>query len=148
MVIRNYLTPLFLYKARKKGHPSRKGETRFFIRCGDRVPDILLHSLADASGKGIAGPDEGFGGYLSALMDRYARSFEPIRKTPPLITGHDLMHIFGLSPGPIFRTLLSQVRERQLSGDIATRDAAINWISRQCNDLGAPLTVTSPDGSN
>jgi poly(A) polymerase len=49
---------------------------------------------------------------------------------PPLITGHDLVR-HGLEPGAQFATILEQVREAQLEGQIQTKRAALEWVDRQ-----------------
>jgi poly(A) polymerase len=49
---------------------------------------------------------------------------------PPLITGHDLVR-HGLEPGPQFASLLEQVREAQLDGQIQSKRAALEWIDRK-----------------
>jgi poly(A) polymerase len=43
---------------------------------------------------------------------------------PHLITGEDLIAM-GLKPGPLFKTILDQVREAQLDGTIRTREDAL-----------------------
>ena len=42
---------------------------------------------------------------------------------PPLITGDDLK-LLGLKPGPRFKTLLDDIRDAQLNGDITTVEEA------------------------
>ncbi len=49
---------------------------------------------------------------------------------PPLITGHDLVR-HGLDPGPQFASLLEQVREAQLEGQIQSKRAALEWVDRK-----------------
>jgi poly(A) polymerase len=46
---------------------------------------------------------------------------------PPLITGHDLVR-HGLQPGAHFATILEQVREAQLEGQIQSKRAALEWV--------------------
>jgi poly(A) polymerase len=46
---------------------------------------------------------------------------------PPLITGHDLVRL-GLQPGAHFATILEQVREAQLEGQIQSKRAALEWV--------------------
>jgi hypothetical protein len=50
---------------------------------------------------------------------------------PKLIDGHDLINIFGLSPGPKIGQLLEAVHEAQASGELATREEALAYIRRQ-----------------
>ena len=49
--------------------------------------------------------------------------------TPPkLVNGHDLINIFGLSPGPRIGEILESVREAQASGEVTTRQEALSYI--------------------
>jgi poly(A) polymerase len=49
---------------------------------------------------------------------------------PPLVTGDDLIAL-GLKPGPQFKQLLEEVRDAQLNGELADRDAALEWVRQQ-----------------
>jgi len=57
-IIRNHIDPLHLFIAKSKGTLTNKGITRFFIKCGDNTPYLLLHSIADMKGKGNKGKEE------------------------------------------------------------------------------------------
>jgi poly(A) polymerase len=48
----------------------------------------------------------------------------------PLLTGHDLVRL-GLEPGAHFATILDEVREAQLEGQIKNKQAAIEWVERR-----------------
>lgn len=48
----------------------------------------------------------------------------------PLLNGRDLIAM-GFSPGPIFQTILKQLEESQLSGEILRRDQAREWVVKQ-----------------
>jgi poly(A) polymerase len=45
----------------------------------------------------------------------------------PLLRGRDLIEM-GFSPGPIFQTILKQVEEAQLGGELTSREAALAWV--------------------
>jgi poly(A) polymerase len=49
---------------------------------------------------------------------------------PPLVTGHDLAR-HGLKPGAQFKTLLEQIREAQLEGQLGSKREALEWLDRQ-----------------
>lgn len=49
---------------------------------------------------------------------------------PPLVTGDDLVAL-GLSPGPVFKTLLDRAYDLQLEGEITSREAALEWVKRR-----------------
>lgn len=53
---------------------------------------------------------------------------EPI-KPPPLLRGRDLLAL-GYPRGPLFSEILGAVEERQLEGELATRDDALAWVER------------------
>lgn len=47
----------------------------------------------------------------------------------PFVTGKDLIEM-GITPGPKFKPLLQSVRDRQLDGEIQTREQALNWVAK------------------
>ena len=51
-------------------------------------------------------------------------------RPPPLITGADLIAL-GLKPGPIFATILDEVREKQLDGEMTTREGALELVKKK-----------------
>ena len=51
---------------------------------------------------------------------------EPI-KPPPLLRGRDLLEL-GYPSGPLFAEILGAVEERQLEGELTTRDDAVAWV--------------------
>jgi poly(A) polymerase len=62
------------------------------------------------------------------LGDYFERAAE--RVTPPeLLNGHDLLHEFGLQPGPHIGELLEAVREAQVSGQVRTREEALALVA-------------------
>lgn len=48
-------------------------------------------------------------------------------KPKPLITGHDLIAM-GLTPGPVFKDILTKIEDEQLDGNLATKEAAIEEV--------------------
>jgi poly(A) polymerase len=45
----------------------------------------------------------------------------------PLLRGKELIAI-GFTPGPVFQTILKEVEEAQLNGELNTREEAIEWV--------------------
>jgi tRNA nucleotidyltransferase/poly(A) polymerase len=56
---------------------------------------------------------------------------------PPLLTGKDLLAL-GLQSGPLFKQLLSEIREAQLEGEIHTREEALARVQER-------LRLSSPE---
>ncbi len=129
-IIRHHIRPLFLYLASEKGSLGRMGAVRFFNRCGDLALPIIVHTMADimAKGKGKQRRDGGFIKFCDGLLDAYIDYTDRQATVPPLISGNDLISVFGLSPSPRFKYLLNRVDEGRLSGEMATRDQALKWV--------------------
>jgi hypothetical protein len=36
----------------------------------------------------------------------------------------------GFSPGPAFQTILKQVEEAQLGGELSSREEAVDWVNK------------------
>ncbi len=130
-IIRHHIRPLFLYLASETGRLGRTGTVRFFKRCGNLALPIIVHAMADimAKGQGMQDRDSGFIIFCDGLLDAYIDYKNRQAAVPPLISGNDLISVFGLSPSPRFKHILNRVDEGRLSGELATRDQALKWVS-------------------
>ena len=128
-IIRNHIAALNLYNSGDKNPPSKRSLTRFFIKCGDMTPDILLHTIADIKGKGNEDKgNEDFLSFASYLLKEFFSGYKVKKTGPRLITGNDLIEEFGLSPSPLFKKILSLVEESRLSNTINNRAEALSMI--------------------
>jgi poly(A) polymerase len=130
-LIRHHMQPLFLYNAHRQGELTERGIIRFFMRCRTHVPDLLLHALADmlAKGKKPDSSDLQFQNFMEHLSHKFHSAFKQKTTEIPLITGHDLIHHFNLTPSPIFKTILNKIEESRFCGEIDTRDAALERVA-------------------
>jgi poly(A) polymerase len=48
---------------------------------------------------------------------------------PPLVNGEDLMGL-GIRPGPQLGRLLTEIRDKQLSDELTSREAALEWARK------------------
>ena len=126
-IIRNHIRPLFLFTAYQKKTLTNKGIIRFFNKCGDNTPALLLHTIADIQGKGNKdnARDEDFISFAKKMIQDYISAFKPEKKLPPLLTGYDLMAEFGLTPSPLFKKILNNVEEARLCKTIGSREDAL-----------------------
>jgi hypothetical protein len=86
-------------------------------------------AMADAlAGKGEGSPEE-IEREVAALFTRMRQVWRqhiiPVRQSPPLLTGRDLIDELGLTPGPRFRKILTAVEEAHMEQKISTRDQAL-----------------------
>jgi putative nucleotidyltransferase with HDIG domain len=123
-LIRHHIRPLFLYTARQRNALTFRAMTRFFIKTRPYTPDLLLMATADMTGKKEKTNPE-FIEFAKDLAQRYFNRHLPARARPRLLTGHDLIRELGLSPSPLFATVLDRVEEGRLAGDIESRDQAL-----------------------
>ena len=133
-IIRNHVNPLHLFIAKSKGTLTSKGITRFFIKCGDNTPCLLIHSIADMKGKVDKGKEE-FIEFAKNMVLKYFSDFMPRKKMPALITGNDLINEFGLFPSPLFKKIISKVEETRLSNQINSRQEALLLVKNILNSM-------------
>jgi poly(A) polymerase len=114
--------------------PSRRAIYRYFRDTGEAGIDILFLSLADHLA--TRGPRLNLAhwqGHAQMINYVLAQRFEQesLVAPPKLIDGHDIINIFGMSPGPKIGELLEAVREAQASGELTTREEALSYIRQQ-----------------
>jgi len=127
-IIRNHLRPLSLFTARRNNSLTPKGLVRFYVKCGDNTPFLLLHALADFQAKKNDPINAGFKAFVRGLLQRYFSDFKPIQALPPLITGADLIKEFNLTPSPRFKKILDAVEQARLSEELTTREEALKLV--------------------
>jgi poly(A) polymerase len=111
--------------------PSHRAIYRYFRDTGEAGIDILFLSLADHLA--TRGPRLIMAQWQEhAKMVNYLLTQRFEQQTlvvpPKLVDGHDLINIFGMKPGPRIGEFLEQVREVQASGELATREEAMDYI--------------------
>ena len=114
----------------QEGMPSNRAIYRYFRDVAEASIDTLFLSLADHLAS--RGPN-----LLASHWQRHAQVVEyvlaqyfkekSVSSPPKLISGDDLINIFGLSPGPRIGKILEAVREAQAAGEITTREEALAY---------------------
>ena len=129
-IIRRHMQPLSLFIAYQNKILTQRGITRFFIRCGEDTPGILFHSIGDMQGKGTQwnGHLETFMMFVQNMIHDFFSNYKPRKSKPALISGNDLIQVFGLTPSPLFKSILNRVEEARLLNNIDSRSAALRWV--------------------
>jgi poly(A) polymerase len=115
----------------QQGLPTRRAIYRYFRDCEEAGIDILYLSLADHLA--TRGPNLDLSGWrehtrlVDYVLTQHAEQ-EKLVAPARLVTGHDLINIFNIKPGPRMGRLLEAVREAQASGELATREEALAYI--------------------
>ncbi len=128
VVVRHHLRPTQLSEDEL---PSRRAIYRYFRDTGNAGIDVLFFSLADHLA--TRGPHLELAQWQKHTREvEYVLSqhFEQQQSVPPskLVDGHDLIKVFGMSPGPDVGKILEAVRETQSSGELTTRQEALAYI--------------------
>lgn len=133
LLIQNHLRPMLLFQAHQNQTLSRKGIVRLFRSLDTHSPDLLIHALADACAKAekACEMDPSFFGFIEDLLKYYFDDFALRKKETALITGQDLIDLFGLKPSPLFKTLLEAVEEARLSQTLSGREDALALVKNR-----------------
>ena len=129
-MVGNQLYPYHLYAAHQKGRLSPRAVSRFYRKCHENTPDLLMHAVADFGNGQIAThrSETGFIDFAGELLDRYYTDYLPRAARPPVITGNDLSSEFNLKPSPLFKQILAMVEEERLSKDTLSRKEALKLV--------------------
>jgi tRNA nucleotidyltransferase/poly(A) polymerase len=125
-LIRNHMRPLNLSAP---GGPSRRALYRYCRDLKDAVPESIVLSLADARATAEVMSAEGFtdtSAIAGQILDYYYGKFLKT-EAKPFVTGKDLI-ARGMQPGPRFREILEDLKERQAEGTIKNRQEALNLL--------------------
>jgi poly(A) polymerase len=115
----------------QQGLPTRRAIYRYFRDCGETGIDILYLSLADHLA--TRGPNLNLSGWreharlVDYVLTQHAEQ-EKLVAPARLVSGHDLINIFNMKPGPRMGQFLESVHEAQASGELATREEALAYI--------------------
>jgi len=99
-------------------------------------PSWNFLKLLYADGAATIGPD---GRGMTGLYDRMKKRIAEIKQktgshglqlAKPLISGQDVMDALQLAPGPEVGKILKQVRAQQLSGELTSKPAALEYIKQ------------------
>jgi tRNA nucleotidyltransferase/poly(A) polymerase len=134
-IVRNHFRPFILFHAHLNNGPVDKGFIRFFLKCGDVTPDVLLHALAEFMGKNDSNPSDTqkFTEFIRSLIQKYYTVLLPRASVPSPINGKDLINEFGMKPSAQFKQILARVEEKRLTKQTFTREEAIKLVKKLLN---------------
>lgn len=120
--------------------PTNETEARRFVhRRRDLLPDLLSLMLADR--EAARGPSS-----TPGTRHAYALGFERVlaaldkqpQAPPPLLSGHEVMALLDLPPGPQLGQLLRALAEAQALGEVSTPETARDWLRGRAQEEGGP----------
>ena len=129
-IVRHHMKPLSLFTAYEKKAIPKKGILRFYKKCGDNTPAVLLAAMADTKAKQPKMNSQHMDiiSFIKKLIFDYFTDFQIVDSKPPLITGHDLIRVFQMTPSPLFKKILGLVDEARLAHTVKTRSEALELV--------------------
>jgi poly(A) polymerase len=124
-----HMRPFLLLPAFREGELTTRALGRLARAARPHLPGLFALAMADSlAGQGPQKPADAEK-VLSKLADAayhfLKERLELQERQPRLLTGHDLIKVLGLEPGPLFRAILTAVEEAQWEGSIQTREEAL-----------------------
>ncbi|MCS7280078.1 MAG: HD domain-containing protein [Desulfobacterota bacterium] len=113
-----------------KESPTDKATRRLILRMGDLTPSLVLLTLCD-----MFGTTEGRRNETTRRIMAYAKlimeNYRELKKEPPpkLVDGYDLLSL-GYEEGPYLGKVLKEIREKQISMEIKSRDEALEYAKK------------------
>lgn len=105
---------------------------RFVRKMGeDSIDNILIAQADRLSARGPEITEEIVNEnitLLNKLLAFYLHARENLKPLPKLLDGKEVMHILNLYPSPKLGQIMNELHEAQISGDITTKDDAIDFI--------------------
>jgi hypothetical protein len=131
LVVGHHMRPHHLALA--ETGPTRRAVYRYFRSAGPAGVDAAYLSLADTLATyGPSLPQDVWLRQVDIariLLEAWWETPEQVYP-PALLTGHDLMALFGLAPGPKLGELLDQLREAQAVGEVKDREEAVRFVEK------------------
>jgi len=131
-IVANRNRPFYLHKAFKEEKLTPKAVTRFFMTAGPLAQHLLMFAMAEARSR--SKDPESFSDFIQHMFRTYLETYLPAKARPPLVSGRDLMSIFGLQASPLFKQILARIEEGRLSGEITDRASALSVAEKMVRE--------------
>ncbi|MDP2992320.1 MAG: HD domain-containing protein, partial [Deltaproteobacteria bacterium] len=133
-----HMRPFHLVNVLRSGEVTPRAMGRLIREAGDELTGLFVLAMADSlAGIGPTKPDD-CEALLVQLFETtitfYKEKVKPLLTCPRLITGHDLINIFHLEPGPFFKVLMEEMEDAQVEGRVSTRGEALDWVTARLKE--------------
>jgi poly(A) polymerase len=126
-----HMWPFHLNNALKKTGLTPKAYLRLIKTVGDEFPGLFMLAMADSlAGRGTGKPpgmEQDMASLFHEVENVYRQTIQPAL-AKRLLSGSDLIEIFGLEPGPKFREIFDSLESAQVDGEVQDREQALSWV--------------------
>ena len=128
-----HMWPFHLNNARRKTGLTPKAYLRLVKTVGEEFPGLFMLAMADSlAGRGKGKPpgmEEDMASLFYEVQTVYHQTIKPVL-AKRLLTGRDLIDVFGLEPGPDFREIFDKLENVQVEGEVTNREQALDWLKK------------------
>jgi len=122
--------PFHLHNAKRQTGIGPRAILKLVKAAGDDLIGLFFLVMADSlAGQGPGKPEgmeEGVAALFAEVYQTYQERLKPILERP-LLTGHDLIRILHLPPGPLFRQIFDGLLEERALEPEMTKERALVW---------------------
>ncbi len=126
-----HMWPFHLNNARRNTGLTPKAYLRLIKAVGEEFPGLFMLAMADSlAGSGVGKPcgmEADMASLFYEVETVYRQTIRPAL-AERLLTGHDLITVFGLEPGPGFREIFDNLESAQVEGEVLDREQALGWV--------------------
>jgi poly(A) polymerase len=138
-LVQNHLRPLLLLAQQGPEALTPRAADRLGQAMEDDLAGLFLLAIADTRAtQGPAAQKDGEA-QLTALWQRLTALREkhilPVDEESPWLTGHDLIHRFGIPEGPLVGEWLAALRDARIEGRINDRQDLKHWLAARLKAL-------------
>lgn len=131
-LIEMHMHPFHLSNVRRQGPLSLKALLKIYRKAGEDLAGLLVVAMADSlAGQGEKKPEnmeKELAELFGEIQQLCKAHIEPVLYGEKLLTGHDLIELFKLEPGPRFKQIFSALEVARVEGRVKSRDEALDWL--------------------
>lgn len=141
-LVEMHMHPFHLCTVRNERELSSRSILKIYKKAGSDLPGLFSLAMADSlASKGDCKPP-GMEEQLSELFREINQTVDnhivPVVEGEKLLTGTDIIEIFGLEPGPILGKILQHVELARIEGIITDRNQAVEFVEKYLNSREEP----------
>ncbi|RJQ79375.1 MAG: HD domain-containing protein, partial [Desulfobacteraceae bacterium] len=132
-LIRGHMRPHHLHPVLSKGRFTPRAALRLVKELGEDVVGVFVLAMADSLA--TAGPgkppvsEEGIAALHAAVIRCWQQRIRPVLSRPRLLSGHDIMALFDLAPGPLVGKITAELERAEVAGEVTGKEEAREWVA-------------------
>lgn len=110
-----------------------KAFLKFYRKMDGYVIDVIILAMADRlSARGVKVTDDIVNkniSNLTKLLNDYLEKYKNLKPLPKLLNGKEIMNILNIKQSPKLGEVINELKEAQISGNVNTKEEAIEFVT-------------------